>query len=188
MVEASVGRTLDAEGLYGLLEGIEHRAIAGAKGLPQQRRIEVTWEGVLFTLSRERLVAALDQVKEILNYPDVVTRVPGTRGWVKGIANVRGDLLPLIDLESFLWGHSASIRRRSRILVIEFAGQRVGMLVGEMVGIRHFSRAARMAVRTDLDPVLAPYVTGAYGLGDELWSVFDVQQLAADPRFRVAAG
>ena len=179
---------MDGEALYALLEGIEQRAIAGAKGLPQQVRVEPTWEGVLFTLSGEHLVAELDEIKEVLDFPSGVTRVPGTRPWIKGVANVRGDLLPLIDLEAFLWGQSTTIHRRTRVLAIEFEGQRVGLLVGKMVAIRHFSTELRQEVPEILDEVLRPFVVAAYPLGGVLWSVFDVGRLVADPRFRVAAG
>lgn len=50
------------------------------------------------------MIAPLEEVKEILNYPDGVTRVPGTQAWLLGMANIRGNLLPLIDLQQFLGG------------------------------------------------------------------------------------
>ena len=37
-----------------------------------------------------------------MGYPAAVTRVPGAKGWMRGLSNVRGQLLPVIDLRAFL--------------------------------------------------------------------------------------
>ena len=47
-------------------------------------------------------MASREQVREVLMLPDAVTRVPGAKRWLLGIANLRGQLLPLVDVKLLL--------------------------------------------------------------------------------------
>ena len=54
--------------------------------------------GLVSVVGDTVLVSKMGEVTEILDPPDF-TRVPGVQSWVVGIANVRGSLLPLMDLK-----------------------------------------------------------------------------------------
>ena len=53
-------------------------------------------------MAGETYLVAREETREVLTYPSQLTRVPGAKTWVKGLANVRGALLPVIDLRQFL--------------------------------------------------------------------------------------
>ena len=55
-----------------------------------------------FRMGGETFLVAREETREVLGYPAVVTRIPGAKSWVKGLANVRGQLLPMLDLRQFL--------------------------------------------------------------------------------------
>ncbi len=131
--------SITAEKTVELLQDIESRSRRFAIGLPQQVEVKQFWEGVLFVSSGMHSIAPLNEVKEILNYPSAVTSVPGTKPWILGVANIRGNLLPLIDLQLFLGGTATTIGRRSRVLVIDHQGLYAGLLVGDVKGIRHLT-------------------------------------------------
>ena len=50
----------------------------------------------------ETFLVAREETREVLGYPAAITRIPGAKSWVKGLANVRGQLLPMLDLRQFL--------------------------------------------------------------------------------------
>mgnify|MGYP001591266606 FL=1 len=82
---------------FELLREIERRSRAahaghGAGAEPEE------WVGVGFRIGEEQFVAGRDQVREVLMLPDTITRVPGAKRWLLGIANLRGQLLPLVDV------------------------------------------------------------------------------------------
>ncbi|MCW8943859.1 MAG: chemotaxis protein CheW [Sedimenticola sp.] len=176
--------TTSADLLY-LLQSIENRSHQYAVGLPKQK-IEQYWEGVLFSISGMGVVAPLEEVKEILNYPDGVTRVPGTQPWLLGMANIRGNLLPLIDLQQFLGGTSVVIGRRSRVLVINHQGLYSGLLVGDVQGMRHFLEEQRTAV-PELPESIRQFVQGAYEFEGATRPVFSMNLLSENTEFRVAS-
>ena len=70
-----------------------------------------------FRLSSENFLVAREETREVLGFPSVVTRVPGAKAWIRGIANVRGTLLPVVDLRAFLGGGVTGTGRSSRVLV-----------------------------------------------------------------------
>lgn len=170
-----------------LLRGIEQRSQAHAAGLPQQIEPPHSMEGVVFSLLDRRLIVPLNEVVELLPYPGAVTVVPGARSWVKGIANIRGTLLPLIDLQAFLGGSQITPDRRSRVLVIDHQDLVAGLLVESVIGLRHFLEEN---LRNDVRPegVLEQYATAAYEQDGEVWPVFSTYVLAENPEFQVAAG
>lgn len=171
--------------LLRLLQTIESRSHQYAVGLPKQK-IEQYWEGVLFSISGMGVIAPLEEVKEILNYPDGVTRVPGTQAWMLGIANIRGTLLPLIDLQKFLGGAPVVIGRRSRVLVINHQGLYSGLLVGDVQGMRHFLERQRCVVPA-LPDTIRQFVQGAYETEGAIRPVFSMNLLAENSEFRVAS-
>ena len=86
---------------YELLREIERRSIAAHSGAGSAA-MPTEWVGIGFRIGDERFVASREQVREVLMLPDSMTRVPGARRWLLGIANLRGHLLPLVDLKLLL--------------------------------------------------------------------------------------
>jgi len=175
------------ERLVALLRAIEARCLAHVVGLPQQVVAKETWEGVLFSVDGRLFVTPLGEVKEILNHPTTLTRVPGTRPWVAGVANIRGNLLPIVDLQSFLLRRQTVPGRRSRVLVVDHQGVYSGLLVDPMVGIRRFYLSERSNRSIDLPETIKKYIERVYEHNAEIWPVFSMHRLAASPEFQFAA-
>ena len=153
-----------------------------AAGLPAQVEIQAQWSGVGFMLCGERFIAPLTEVSELLGVPKFTT-LPGVKSWVKGVANVRGRLLPIIDLNGFFGFSSLTPQARHRVLVLEQEEIYNGLIVDQVFGMHHFS------VDTFKDEVevrnqfLAPYLRGSYEKNDERWTIFSLGDLAKDPNF-----
>ncbi|MDT8281716.1 MAG: chemotaxis protein CheW, partial [Gammaproteobacteria bacterium] len=110
-----------------LLE-LEQRTLKFTSELPKLDRVENTWVGVGFRVGDSRLIAAMSDVKEILDIPEY-TMVPGVKSWVAGVANVRGSLLPILDMKSYLLGGDMRQRKRGRVIVIDYKGFNTGLIV-----------------------------------------------------------
>ncbi len=172
--------------IVSLLADLESRSREQAAGLPQQELIQSFWEGVMFYVGDSRFVAPLSAVKEILNYPASLTKVPGTKPWMLGVANVRGTLIPVIDLQLFLIGRKTRRGRRSRVLVFDLGDGFTSVLVGEMVGMRHFAKETAREISTNQNK-FEKYVRFEFDQDGMTWPVFSLSALAEDPVFRIAA-
>jgi twitching motility protein PilI len=174
------------QAVVGLLAEMEQRCRDKAYGLPQQKLIQSYWEGVMFYVGEHRFVAPLSGVKEILNHPSSLTLVPGAKPWMMGVANVRGTLIPVVDLQLYLIGKKTRQGRRSRVLVFTLGNSLTGVLVGEMVGMRHFAKETARKAQLDSDK-FSKYVQFEFDQDGMTWPVFSLSALAEDSGFQIAA-
>lgn len=187
MVESmETAHSMAAQEILLLLSSIEERCRKYAVGLPESDQIQSYWEGVMFYVGDDRLIAPLNDIKEILNFPSAITKVPGTKPWMLGIANIRGTLLPVIDLQLFLIGRKTYRSRRSRVLVFQIGGGMSGVLVGEMVGMRHFAKNRAIGKETHSGKY-DRYIQYGFDQDGVIWPVFKLSTLAEDPAFQIAA-
>jgi twitching motility protein PilI len=167
---------------FELLLQIDQRCRLLAADLPSQPTRQNSWSGIGFRLGEYWYVAPMGEVSEVLHEPRV-TQVPGVKPWVKGVANLRGRLLPIMDLCAFL-GHELSVaRRQRRVLVVEHQDVFAGLMVDEVFGLQHFAQESLEPVATDAVPgPMAAFVEGCFQ-GEQTWRVFSPFALARSQGF-----
>jgi len=161
---------------------MEQQSIKNAKGLPQQAETHSLWDGIGFRIGDIDMVAPLTQVNEILHYPRL-TLVPGTQPWVKGLANIRGTLLPIMDLQGYLGQTPIQLSALSRVLVIQQGDLSTGLLVDEVMGLRHFDPDSRVTRIRKMNPEVKAYIRGAFKQDEKTWHLFDMSALTDNPHF-----
>ena len=167
---------------YLKLVDLAGKSTTNASTLPATEEIQHLWSGVGFGMGGQRYVAPLGEVAEILKLPDF-TVVPGVKSWVKGIANVRGRLLPIMDLMGFLQRPSQQQLRNRRLLVIDEGELYSGLLVEELYGMQHFPVDELVEYVEDDHQETQPFIQGGYRKEDELWKVFSLRSIASNPDF-----
>ncbi|TDJ16807.1 MAG: purine-binding chemotaxis protein CheW [Gammaproteobacteria bacterium] len=169
-----------------LLRDIERRAGGKLTGPPDAQTSGDVWRGIGFSVGGRRLVASMADISEVMHCPKLA-RVPGAKLWLMGVANLRGALLPVVNLHGFLLGQLAVLDRESRILVVEQDEILSGLAVEEVFGVKHFLAEQRQAHATASEDWLSPYVVGSFHVAEETWEVFDVHALIAAPAFMQVA-
>lgn len=169
-----------------LLRDIERRA----QGEPvASNDVQVTgdvWRGIGFSVGGQRLVSSMADISEVMHIPKLA-RVPGAKDWLMGVANLRGALLPVVNLQGFLRGQPGSLGRDSRVLVVEKDEILSGLAVEEVFGVKHFLEEQRLADAAASENWLSPYVVGGFHVADQTWEIFDVHALIATPAFMQVA-
>lgn len=98
-------------------------------------------EILTFTVGGEAFGVPLTQVLEILGVR-TITRVPRSPVDVVGVCTVRGELVTVIDTRQRLEPGAPRAQNRGRILVTSTSdGEKVGLLVDEVLGVQRFSQA-----------------------------------------------
>lgn len=157
-------------------------------GSGQQDSVESTeeWSGIAFRIGNNTLVSQLGEVVEILDVPEF-SSVPLTRSWVHGVANIRGNLLPVIDLAGCLTGNVAKLTEKTRVLVIDYNGFYSGLVVDEVMGLKHFLDEEYSMEDAEVDSYLQPYTEHVFRRGRQCWALFSLHKLADSPQFLQAA-
>jgi len=91
---------------------------------------------VLFELGGEAYGVPVLVVEEIIRYQDI-TAVPHAPEFVKGVINLRGRIIPVLDLRERFRMPSAEAARETRIVVVEAAGATVGLIVDSVDEVRN---------------------------------------------------
>jgi twitching motility protein PilI len=145
------------------------------------------WVGVALRMAGDLYLVAREETREVLGVPASSTRVPGAKPWIKGLANVRGQLLPVIDLRQFLGSGITPVTRNTRILVVHHREIPAGLLVDEVLGFRRF---AENEFTGEAPPTVARcerYLAGAFKRATEQWPVLNLRAVLESSAFSEAA-
>jgi purine-binding chemotaxis protein CheW len=93
---------------------------------------------ITFMLDGMLMGVAIEEVHEIIVPPDIFP-VPGAPPYVRGIINLRGDMVPVISLRARLSLPEKISNRETRIVVVDILGMRIGLIVD---AVRHVVRLA----------------------------------------------
>jgi len=171
---------------FDLLLDLEQRTLKGLTDIPALDLVAKEWVGVGFRIGDSKLIASMSEVKEILDLPEY-TQVPGVKSWVVGVANVRGSLLPIMDMKSFLLGEDIKHKQKARVIVIDYKGFNTGLIVEEIYGMRHFREGDESRDTAEVHSDILPYIGKVLEQDKERWPVFEFNEMAHDERFAQAS-
>lgn len=96
---------------------------------------------VVFQLANEEYGVMIDAVQEIIRVPDEMSKVPKTPVFVEGMINLRGSVLPVLDMRTRFELQRAERSDRQRILVLNLEGVRTGFIVDAVAEVLRLSRS-----------------------------------------------
>jgi purine-binding chemotaxis protein CheW len=114
---------------------------------------------VTFALDKEEYGVPVVQVREVIRVGEI-TRVPQAPRHVRGVTNLRGRILPVVELRTRLGLTPATITQRSRILVTEVHERVLGLLVDAVLQV---TKVPQDAVTPPPEEVVSPqtdYISG----------------------------
>ncbi len=107
---------------------------------------------VVFRLAAQEYGVGIEWVQEIIWVPDKMSRVPKTPEFIEGVVNLRGSVLPVVDMRARFGLERMERNDRQRILVLNLDGTRTGFVVDAMSEVlRVPARAVEDAPRLSED-------------------------------------
>jgi len=140
---------------------------------------------LVFDLVGEHCGLPVNLVREIVHVPPRITRVPNAPHYVRGVINLRGTVIPVLDCAIKMGGSATGHSGESRIVVAEFEGIQFGVLVD---AVREVKTVPDSLVETSdmsgAGDISANYVTGVAKMEDgrlivllDLALLFDITEL-----------
>lgn len=143
---------------------------------------------IVFRLGQEEYALHIDQVKEVVITPHI-TRMPQTPSFVRGVANIRGNIIAIIDLEE-KFGLSALSDEPAKhanhfTLVIESEEFKMGVLVKEVPNTLSISEADIEETSHVIHEagVESGYIKGVAKSGDRLIILIDIFKIMSEKEF-----
>lgn len=105
---------------------------------------------VVFSVNNERYAVPTTEVREALPVPHI-TALPGAARHLSGITNVRGRVVPVVDLRRRLGFPSLAPGEFSRIVLVELDGEEAGLLADSVLGVVDMGELTAGEPPTDAD-------------------------------------
>jgi purine-binding chemotaxis protein CheW len=135
---------------------------------------------VTFALDREEFGIPIAQVREVIRVADI-TRVPQARKHVRGVTNLRGRILAVVEIRTRMNLTPAEITPRSRIIVVGVHERTLGILVD---GVSQVVKLPAKSVAPPPEEVLssnADYITGVARWNSRLIILLDLEKVLLLP-------
>ena len=165
-----------------VLREIRSDTFRNAAPLPHNSSAQPERQGLGLQIGGVRLVSPLGDVSEILKVPKVA-HLPGVKTWLLGIANVRGRLLPVVDVHGLLGMTPTLPASQWRVLVVEDRDLVVGLVVEQSLGMQHFLEDSFEEAVGDRLEALAPYIRGGYRHGGRVYHEIHLKEVLRDDKF-----
>ncbi|NMB11045.1 MAG: purine-binding chemotaxis protein CheW [Firmicutes bacterium] len=141
-----------------------------------KRKVDQERQLVIFRLYGEEFGVEITKVREIVK-PREITRLPNVVDFVEGVTNLRGEVIPIIDLKKRFGVEATDMTDDSRIIIVDISDNRVGLIVDDVTEVLRISDE-------DIDPpprtiagLKAEYIQGIGKVGERLLILLDVDKI-----------
>jgi len=131
---------------------------------------------VAFKLGREEYSVSILQVQEIKRITDI-TRVPHTPDYIKGVINLRGSVLPVIDLKKRLNLPQQAPTEDTRIIIVKVDELSVGMIVDAVSEVMTINQEDIDAPDVVVGNVASNYLSGVGKLENRLLILLNLEEI-----------
>lgn len=133
-------------------------------------------ELVGFTIANEFFALEINSIREIIKVNDI-TRVPNTPKYIKGVINLRGKVIPIIDMRKKLNLKQIDYDKNTRIIILEFNNMIVGIIVDSVREVLRIDSSV-----TEPPPALvkggtSDYISAVGKLDDKLINILNLDYL-----------
>ena len=127
---------------------------------------------IVFRLNDEQFAVETSRVQGINDMMEV-TKVPGAPKYIKGLINLRGNVISLLDLELLLDIEKKS-NTKNNIIILNIKGELVGVAVDAVSEVMDVTDSKMETIKDDKDK---NYVKSVVNLGDRIVTLIDIDEL-----------
>ncbi|HBR33432.1 MAG TPA: chemotaxis protein CheW [Firmicutes bacterium] len=141
-----------------------------------KERQEETTQIIIFKLGEEEFGVNILQVREIEKLDQGITRVPRAPHFVEGIINLRGEIIPIVDLRARFGLTLPELGLNSRVIIVEVGEAQVGMLVDAVVEVLRVPVSAIESAPTITKGVDSYFLAGVVNIDERLIVLLNLER------------
>ncbi|HEY1406585.1 MAG TPA: chemotaxis protein CheW [Spirochaetota bacterium] len=131
---------------------------------------------VSFTLDEVEYGIDILQVHEILRIPEI-TRLPNTSKFIRGVINLRGNVIPVVDVRDRFGFSSIETTEFTRIIVVETDGKQIGLFVDNVSQVIRINEKNIDPPSDLIEGVSEEFITGVGRLKDKLIVILNLANI-----------
>lgn len=109
-----------------------------------------------------------------------ITRVPKSHAYIKGVINLRGEVIPVFSLRLKMGMEEIDETKNSRIIIIKYDGDSVGLIVDEVKEVSNLGSDEIEKVYRDSSENAHNFILGVGKQGDNLISLLDIGEVLSE--------
>jgi purine-binding chemotaxis protein CheW len=129
-----------------------------------------------FQIGKETFGLPIAAVREVIRLPEI-TVVPNVPDHIQGVMNLRGKIIPVIDLPKKFGAHSSERSVKNRIVVVELDGRSVGLIVHSASEVLRLPQSKIEHPQDVFPDSQLDYVSGVGKLNGRLVILLDLQKI-----------
>jgi purine-binding chemotaxis protein CheW len=129
-----------------------------------------------FRIGRETFGLPIAIVREIVRVPEI-TSVPNAPEYIEGVINLRGRIIPVVDLRKRFGQEATALSKKSRIVVVELNGRTVGLIVNSASEVLKLPPSEIEKPHTVFQEGELDYITGVGKLQGRLVILLDLNRI-----------
>ncbi len=139
-----------------------------------------TDEYMTFVLGSMRYAIELRKIREILTYPSLITILPGTGEWIKGLINLRGEVVPILDVRVKFATSEATYDEDTIVIAVITEDKRmIGFVVDKVEDVQKLDNTLLYPVSDMGLSIPSKYLKGFAKLEDsEMLVIMDIDAVA----------
>lgn len=144
-----------------------------------------------FVLADEEYALSIHRTREIIEYP-AITAVPGTPRFIRGVLNLRGSVVPVVDLGAKFGLPAASVTKRTCVVIVEVRLGADDVVMGVIADA--VSQVVELS-ETDIEPpprfgttIRVDYVRAMGKVGDRFVLLLDIDKVLSQDEIQEATG
>jgi purine-binding chemotaxis protein CheW len=145
--------------------------------------MEKDYQVVGFRIGNETYGVRIGSVREIVRVPEI-TSVPNAPEAIEGVINLRGKIIPVMDLRKRFGIEAVQSDKKNRILVVELDNKLLGLIVSSASEVLKIPPSEIAAPGTVFAEGESSYVTGVGKLKGRLIILLDIARLLRQPEFK----
>ena len=136
---------------------------------------------ILFKLSEHNYYLDLKYVKEFVSLKRLnITKLPYTKEFIKGLINIKGDFLVVIDLKNFLNDEKTEIKEGSKIIITQGKNFNIAFLVDEIKYIKNLKDIPNLNYNYNNE-----YISYEFTEENELYSIINYEKIINDEKIYI---
>jgi purine-binding chemotaxis protein CheW len=142
---------------------------------------------VSFTVGKELFAVDILSVQEI-NRMLELTKVPQSPEGIEGVINLRGRIIPVLDLRNQFGIETSELDENTRIIVVEVQGNTIGFIVDSVHEVLRINKSIIEATPQMNSSIDSSYVAGVAKLDDDLLILLDLDNLLSPEALNKLSG
>jgi purine-binding chemotaxis protein CheW len=145
---------------------------------PNKEEVDSDEQLVIFSLGKELYGVTIHSVESIIKI-QAITEVPRTASYILGVTNLRGTVVPVLDLRKRFNLQFAETTPNTRIIIVNAEGSKVGIVVDEVTEVLKVAQHSIQPPPPMSTTIESAFISGIAKINDRLVILLDLEKVLA---------